>query len=636
MPRAPSFSRSPAAAPRYFRPQGGLVAPASYVVDLTDSLTFAEGLTRDVLSVARPLVDSVTLSDSAVGAGQQVRGVADAFTFAEALSLGPVGLTRGTADSVTFGESLTRTLAFIRSLPTFLLQDSFADVTGTALDAHTSDTGSGWTHHPSFTFGAVTTSGGRLRPDTTNATGGYYSGFVPSDADYAVEADLVYLSSISSFALGVYARMSTTVHTGYLFMQSTGSWILQRLNGGVATTLASVSGNISPGTTRRIRLEVVGSRIIASVWAGQTITVGGHGSVFDVTDASPILTAGRPGLRMLNSVIGDTSGLHMDNYRVAPYASLDSINFSESMSAVVPGLTANITDSITFSEALARGPLGETRTLAASLTFGESLTRTLTLARALSDSATFSDSVSRTVAVVRALAASLTFSESLVRSGLASSRALADSVTFSEALARSIMAYSRTLVASLTFSESLSTSTGGSQVRAVTDAITFSDALSRATLAYSRTLTGSLTFSEAMARVSTFTRTLAAAVTLADTVARVVGIAPRPVADALHIADAVSAPPVTRSRSVLDALTLSEALSRGPVSAQRTITGSLSLAEVVVATLSGAITLTDVVDSASGASVTDGPAGSAGSLLSAMSGVSATELQSGLVIVEGV
>jgi len=225
-----------------------------------------------------------------------------------------VGVSRRSPYVVKGLSAVVRTLRYGVAMKT--MTETFTDANTTLLQNHVSDDGYGYTRHPSFSFNAqISDSGRRLRPSNNNASAGYTQNYDPPTADYTVAADLVMLSSVSA-TVGVYARLSTSVHTGYAFYYANGSLVLNRFNGGVSTVQATSTFNIAAGTTRRLELQVIGSRIIGTVYAGTTIVAGGPGSAYDVIDPSPILSIGRPGLRTLNTTTAEDQGLHLDNFSV--------------------------------------------------------------------------------------------------------------------------------------------------------------------------------------------------------------------------------------------------------------------------------------------------------------------------------
>lgn len=81
--------------------------PASFVVTASDSITFAESVTRQV-TCARATTDSITFSETLTRTRSGARAVADSITFAESVT-GVNGKTRAVVDSVTLADALTRT-----------------------------------------------------------------------------------------------------------------------------------------------------------------------------------------------------------------------------------------------------------------------------------------------------------------------------------------------------------------------------------------------------------------------------------------------------------------------------------------------------------------------------------------------
>jgi hypothetical protein len=192
--------------------------------------------------------------------------------------------------------------------------DTFTDTTGVLLTSHTSG-GVTWTRHSSSNAGTdgIITSEDRVRRDAANHVM-YYASGVPATADYSVEADVHVKSILSSDAIGVVGRLSTSADTYYLARYSTSGatdqWELSKTVAGTITSLGTYAQTLTVGTSYNLKLDMQGSTIRLLVNDVQRVSV---------TDTS-ISTTGRGGVRIgfsgATSVPADGTGLHIDNFAV--------------------------------------------------------------------------------------------------------------------------------------------------------------------------------------------------------------------------------------------------------------------------------------------------------------------------------
>lgn len=129
----------------------------------------------------------------------------------------------------------------------------------------------------------------------------------PPNADYEVSADLwIAASTTTAYSAGVAARIVYGELTCYWARYRPGTgWQLFRYNTGTATQLGStVAETISAGSTRRVRLRVVGS--VISLYRDAEAS-----PLISVTDGSPITAAGFAGF--ITSA-RETDGPHIDNF----------------------------------------------------------------------------------------------------------------------------------------------------------------------------------------------------------------------------------------------------------------------------------------------------------------------------------
>src|SRR5574343_356292 len=243
--------------------------------------------------------------------------------------------------------------------------DSFTDANGTALTAHTSDSGHSW----SLGSGGSGTNTIQSNAVASNGSsrGWYRSGGSPSSADYDVS--LTVTGTGGSYHGGPAARMSASDRTYYAVNWENVQWRLIKWVGGTYTSLASSYFGDSPvGASVVVKLSVSGSTIKVFIAGVER---------YSVTDAS-ITAAGSAGLEA-----ADTAG-NYDNWAVdavvAPSGPVfDSAIFSappfdtgaSGGGASVPGVTLTTNASLTFGGGSAASQVsGQTLTATASLISG--------------------------------------------------------------------------------------------------------------------------------------------------------------------------------------------------------------------------------------------------------------------------
>jgi hypothetical protein len=202
-------------------------------------------------------------------------------------------------------------------------RDSFAGAVGTPLQNRPSEDGSTWTRHDVLsTMSSVITDAGRVRrAAASSASAGsiYYSSIEPSRSDYTVEADIYVASNVANDAIGVIGRYdpggtATSYVAGY--DQVTQTWQLIRFSYGVRYILAqSTPRALTPGQTYRVALDMRGTNLrlfldgeplLSVTDAGISIGTAGFGAGYGAGGLSEALT--------------DSTGLHLDNFRVSPPA----------------------------------------------------------------------------------------------------------------------------------------------------------------------------------------------------------------------------------------------------------------------------------------------------------------------------
>lgn len=219
--------------------------------------------------------------------------------------------------------------------------DAFTDTNGTNLGSHTPDTGTGWTNHPTWNSGAA----GAIQ------TNRHYGGVTDSHwhvdddapgsvADYRVGATTFNtLTNVSFFGVYLFARMSTSVKTGYYFRthdNSGGRLQLGKFVAGTDTQLANLSASYGTYVALNMELVVEGTTIEAfaqiissGLWIlSNGTTTATKTACFSVTD-SAITAAGRAGINATNST--PTSRSHVDSF----FAETLSSEFEESVSSAI-------------------------------------------------------------------------------------------------------------------------------------------------------------------------------------------------------------------------------------------------------------------------------------------------------------
>lgn len=184
------------------------------------------------------------------------------------------------------------------------LYDSFTDAAGTAITAHTGETGASWTVQSGNSPATPDKidGGGALYANAAN--GIYQSAGSPPSADYYVEAVLTKLSTVTNDKVGVIGRADPAANSWYMarWNEAGSNWQLYRTVAGVSTQMnGSIAGSFNVGDSHVLRLTMNGSTISMSLDGAQiqskadtVITAAGHAGVYFGTAQSA------------------TSGVHID------------------------------------------------------------------------------------------------------------------------------------------------------------------------------------------------------------------------------------------------------------------------------------------------------------------------------------
>jgi hypothetical protein len=221
----------------------------------------------------------------------------------------------------TYAESVTGTSGLVnyyRMGEATTSADSMTGTAGATLQTRNGETAASWTKHPTSSGDAVLTPSGRVRKNGTNLGALYYASGVPASADYTVEADIYVASTVTNDMAGVVGRLDPTNVNGTYYLvryeQTNLAWVLYKVVNGTWTWLGqSATQNLTATSTYRLALDVTGTTIRALVDGTQVVSV---------TDAS-ISAAGRAGIALgfhgsATTTITDSTGFHMDNFRVGP------------------------------------------------------------------------------------------------------------------------------------------------------------------------------------------------------------------------------------------------------------------------------------------------------------------------------
>jgi hypothetical protein len=220
--------------------------------------------------------------------------------------------------------------------------DAMAGSTGATLQSRNGETGASWTKHGLSDSDAVLSDAGRLRKggsSTWNAV--YHASGVPTSADYTVEVDVHVASNLANDQIGVVGRMSTTanVETYYLarYEQGGQTWALYRRVAGSWDWLGASAQTLMQGSTYRLALDLTGTSIRVLVDGVERIAA---------TDAG-ISAAGRGGVALglggASTTVTNTTGLHLDNFRISPpLADTKGTNHGDYLGGVTLGVPGAI------------------------------------------------------------------------------------------------------------------------------------------------------------------------------------------------------------------------------------------------------------------------------------------------------
>lgn len=192
--------------------------------------------------------------------------------------------------------------------------DTFTDTSGTALDAHTSNSGATWAEHPLQTSGrCIIGDNDDIYNDAVGGVNDLAQIELPS-SDYTVEALFTMLSAMigANDAAALLARSSRTNITVLTlgFHNNPGNWQFYRTVAGVDSLLSSAATRLVT-TAQSRRAKIVCSGDTANVYVDDALIMGPL-SIASIADP------GYAGVRFFNVSVPSTSNskLHLEDFKV--------------------------------------------------------------------------------------------------------------------------------------------------------------------------------------------------------------------------------------------------------------------------------------------------------------------------------
>lgn len=215
-------------------------------------------------------------------------------------------------------------------------QDTFNGTAGTALEAHTPDSGGSWVKK----FGASVLTAANTARDNGTSTFAFYVGSVPTPStNYVVSADYIF-KTIASYTSGIVVQYANQYSGNYYYrVACVGGILLIKGHDGASgeTVIASTAFSPVLGSTHNfsVRVENGGTSTRIRVYLDGSGT-----AILDFTDSSSPLTvaSAQVGLSWFDTAApSDTVGLTIDNFIAQTLAVL-----AVSPSSVVANSTGNV------------------------------------------------------------------------------------------------------------------------------------------------------------------------------------------------------------------------------------------------------------------------------------------------------
>ena len=202
----------------------------------------------------------------------------------------PTVRVQGTLAAALYVCSVGQVIEYIYAEPTItpgdVVHDTFTDVDGTFLTAHTGEVGATWAGH-SASAGTPRIVANRIRGAGGSNEHIHYASGVPASLNYSVTAVFRQLSVVANHVIGLLVRMSTSVRTWLYITRSefSGTWNLVQSVNGSETTLDSYDGDEAVETDYTVDVVLDGTMV--------TVLING---VERMSATTVVTTSGRVGL----------------------------------------------------------------------------------------------------------------------------------------------------------------------------------------------------------------------------------------------------------------------------------------------------------------------------------------------------
>jgi hypothetical protein len=187
--------------------------------------------------------------------------------------------------------------------------DSFTDVAGTQLTAHSGEKGATWTNWSRAGGSGEITDANRVRAGTVDLHAVVTASGTPPGADYEVAGEFYVASLTEPTLIGLLGRRDDASDSEYLGWHNTatGQWGISRRLGGTGTDLGATAARpLAVGRTYQAVLRLRGSVIVLAVDGTELVTAR--------DDA--ITAAGAAGVRIAQRTrAGNSAGIHLDGLR---------------------------------------------------------------------------------------------------------------------------------------------------------------------------------------------------------------------------------------------------------------------------------------------------------------------------------
>ncbi len=205
--------------------------------------------------------------------------------------------------------------------------DAFTDTNGTSLASHLSDQGNSWVNHIASAGNSAIIQNNRVRTNTAGSSI-YYLNVTPASNDYDVECQIIH-DGTGADTGGPIGRLSTSSVNMYIvvYVNAFSQWQLYKYVSASPSLIGSYSGDSPSGTTRTVRLSMVGTAIKVFIDTVQRISI---------TDSS--ITTGRGGM-----VVSATTGIENDAFQLIESSSPQPpVNGTVSPSVVGQDVTVSV------------------------------------------------------------------------------------------------------------------------------------------------------------------------------------------------------------------------------------------------------------------------------------------------------